>query len=174
MGLRRWVVETARQAAVGTGGTQSPGEPPPRPREAANRDTEFVSQQGEVGMTFKQPAGQGSARLLGPGMTEHPSHNPIVSNQVSVLCHSLNFGASLISLRRGPRLESGGVLFCFFPTRILASNGQRGLSPSLGGRADKGIEVGQEKTPKLRDPAGGLPRGQLEKPPQAQSRCLQD
>lgn len=49
-------------------------------------------------MTFKQPARQGSVRLLGPDMTELPSHNRVVSNSGSVLCHSLDFGASLISL----------------------------------------------------------------------------
>lgn len=82
---------------MGTG-TQSPGEYSPQHREPANRDTEFVSQHAKVGVTFKQPAGQGSVRLLGPDMTEHPSQNHVVSNSGSGLCHSLNFGASLISL----------------------------------------------------------------------------
>lgn len=49
-------------------------------------------------MTFKQPAGQGSAHLLDPDMTTHPSHNRVVSNLFSVFCPILNFGASLISL----------------------------------------------------------------------------
>ena len=48
-------------------------------------------------MTFKQLTGQGSKRLLGPDMTEHPSNNHVMSNLVSVFCHILNFGASLIS-----------------------------------------------------------------------------
>lgn len=81
-------------------GEAEPSEPCPQRREPANTHTEFVSQQGRVGVTFKQPAGQGPAHLLGPDMTEHPSPNPAVSNLVSVLCHILNFGASLISLCR--------------------------------------------------------------------------
>lgn len=90
-------------AAVGTGesepqGTVPPPVPRPQHREPTNRDTEFVSQQAKVGMTFKQPAGQGSVRLLGPDMTEHPSQNRVASHAGSVLGHSLNFGASLISL----------------------------------------------------------------------------
>lgn len=106
-------------------------------------------------MTFKQPAGQGSAHLLGPDMTEHPSHNPAVSNLVSVLCHILNFGASLISLcreiQKRPRLESGGVLFCFFPTCTLTSM-EQSLSPSLKGKFAKASRSGRKGPSKLLGP----------------------
>lgn len=70
-------------------------------------------------MTFTQLAGQGSAHLLCLDMTEHPSHNCAVSNLVSVLCHILNFGASLISLcretQKRPQARKwwGFVLFFF-------------------------------------------------------------
>lgn len=101
-------------------------------------------------MTFKQPAGQGSAHLLGPDMTEHPSHNPAVSNLVSVLCHILNFRASLISLQRDSeeaqaRKRWGFVLFFFQHAHSLACNKER--------KVCKSIQVRQEGTLK----ASGTP-----------------
>lgn len=150
-------------------GTQSP-----RHREPTNRDTESVSQQGKVAVTFKQPAGQGSVRLLGPDMTEHPSHNRVLSNSASVLGHILNFGASLISLSRGPRLESGGVLFCFFPTCTLTPVCS-GAFPLLWEESWQKHQSQTGRDPqKLRDPVGWLLLAQLENRLPAESWLFQD
>ena len=62
-------------------------------------------------------------------MTEHPSHNRVVSNLASVLCHILNFGASLISLcreiQKRPQARKWWDFVLFFPTCTLtpACNG---------------------------------------------------
>lgn len=92
-------------------------------------------------MTFKQPAGQGSAHLLGPGMTEHPSHSRVMSNLVSVLGHILNFGASLISLcreiQKRPQARKWWRSVLFFSSMHTHTDIPGGLSPSLEGNLAK-------------------------------------
>lgn len=97
----------------------------------------------------------------GPDMTEHPSCNRVVSNLVSVFCHILNFGASLISLFRDiqkrPQARKWWGFVLFFSNMHTHIDMQWDLSPSLGGKFAK-ASVRQKGTPQsFWDPVLSVP-----------------